>query len=393
MKSVSEKQQAKLVLEDGSEFLGWAFGKNRCIAGEVVFNTGMSGLVQALTDPGCKGQIFVCTWPIAGNCGVPVNKNGAPFFDENGIPVLLESENIQACGLIVSDLCEEPSHYSSKISLSSWLEKRNVPGIYGIDTRALATRLRERGTMRGKILVEGKSKQDGENPNFGDVSFNKINLSNHDGVALSEIKTYIPASKKGKIKIALVDCGVKANVIRCLLNRGVEVIRVPCNMDIGNIDYDGLFISNGPGDPKEYKKLIGAVKKALSSSKPVFGIGLGNLIIALAAGADTYKLPFGHRGQNQPCYENSSSEKDALPWSKSRCYVTSQNHGYAVRAETLPQGWKQWFTNANDNTVEGIRCEKKPFSAVQFYPEGCPGSRDVEFVFDRFIEQVKESKK
>ena len=375
----TEKKQAKLVLEDGSEFLGWAFGKNKSVAGEVVFNTGMSGLIQTLTDPGCKGQIFVSTWPIAGNIGVPVNKNGAPFFDEQGIPVILESEKIFVSGLIVSDLCEEPSHYSMKLSLSAWLEKGNIPGIYGIDTRALAIRLRKNGTMRGKILVEKKSEQESSNK-FSDISINKINLSNHNGVSYNEIKTYVPAAaKKTGIKIALIDCGVKANVIRCFLNRGIEVNRIPCNLDININDYDGLVISNGPGDPKEYKKLIEVIRGALSNKKPVLGIGLGNLIMALAAGADTFKLPFGHRGQNQPSTEEGTN----------RCYVTTQNHGYAVRAETLPQGWKQWFTNANDGTIEGILHENKPFSAVQFYPDGCPGSRDTEFVFDRFIEQIK----
>jgi len=372
MKKKTEVLQARLVLEDGSEFLGWAFGKNKSAAGEVVFSTGMSGLVQALTDPGCKGQIYVSTWPIAGNIGVPVCKNGTPFFDEQGIPITLESEKIHISGLVISDLCEEPSHYSCGLSLSDWLEKEKIPGIYGIDTRAVTIRLRERGTMRGKILIDGKSY----------VSLEKVNLSNHEGVSSNEIKTYTPAKKSG-IKIALIDCGVKANVLRCFLNRGVEVTRIPCNMDIDKTQYDGLLISNGPGDPKEYKKLIEIVRKSLSLDKPVLGIGLGNLIIALAAGADTYRLPFGHRGQNQPSAEAGTQ----------RCYVTTQNHGFAVRPESLPPDWSQWFTNANDGTIEGIKHEKKPFSAVQFYPEGCPGSRDTEFVFDRFINQIKEVKK
>ncbi|MCL2801418.1 MAG: glutamine-hydrolyzing carbamoyl-phosphate synthase small subunit [Treponema sp.] len=374
MKNDSERLEAKLILEDESEYLGWAFGKSRSVTGEVVFNTGMSGLIQSITDPACKGQIFVSTWPIAGNIGVPVNKNGAPFLDENEIPVIIESEKIQAAGLIISDLCEEPSHYASKISLSSWLEKGSIPGIYGIDTRALAMRLRERGTMRGKIII-------GENT--GNVSINKIKQSNSDGVALKEIKTYTPAGKKKGIKIALIDCGVKANVIRCLLNRGIEVNRIPCDIEIEISKYDGLIISSGPGDPKEYKKLIETIRKTLSGSKPVLGLGLGCNIIALAAGADTLKLPFGHRGQNQPSIEEGTS----------RCYITSQNQGYAIRPESLPKGWKQWFTNANDGVIEGIKKEGKPFSGVLFYPEGCPGSRDTEFIFDRFIDQVKESNK
>jgi carbamoyl-phosphate synthase small subunit len=369
----AEKQHAKLVLEDGSVFLGWAFGKLKCAAGEVVFNTGMSGLVQALTDPGCKGQIFVCTWPIVGNCGVPVNKNGAPFFDAQGIPDSLESEKIQITGLIISDLCEDPSHYSAKINLSTWLEKEKIPGIHGIDTRAIAIRLRDKGVMRGKIIIEGKN----------DIPFKKINLSNQNEISANGIKTYLPTAEKSKIKIALIDCGVKANIIRCLLNRGAEVIRIPCGNDFDKIDYDGLLISSGPGDPKEYTKLTDAVKKALSASKPVFGIGLGSLIIALACGADTKKMPFGHRGQNQPCIDEETK----------RCYVTSQNHGFTVTPESIPSGWTKWFTNANDGTIEGIKCEKKPFSGVQFYPEGCPGSRDLESLFDRFLNQVKESKK
>jgi len=385
MKNIGERQQAKLVLEDGSEFIGWAFGKRRCITGDVVFNTGMSGLIQALTDPGCKGQIFVSTWPIAGNIGVPVNKNGAPFFDEHGIPVLLESEKVQACGLIVSDLCEEPSHYACKLPLSAWLEKGNIPGIYGIDTRALAICLRERGAMRGKILMEDENKK-----GFIDIQINKINNSNKNGVQQKEIKTYVPSEKKAGVKIALIDCGVKANVIRCLLDRGAEITRIPCHLDFDVKDFgknfDGLLISNGPGNPKEYKKIIETVRAVLSGSKPVFGIGLGNLIMALAAGAETAKLPFGHRGQNQPSIEEGPNS------GKNRCYITTQNHGYTVRPGSLPQGWKQWFTNANDGSIEGIYNEKKPFSAVQFFPEGCPGSRDTEFVFDRFIKQIKESK-
>jgi len=383
MKKNVEKKQARLVLEDGSEFLGWAFGKNRSVAGEVVFNTGMNGLSQAITDPACKGQIFVSTWPMAGNIGASVNNNGAPFFDEHGIPLILESEKVEVGGLVVSDLCDEPSHYSMKITLSSWLEKCNVPGIFGIDTRALAIRLRKRGSMRGKILIDG-SKQ-----SLADISFNNINMSNHDDITPNEVKTYTPKKKSG-FKIALVDCGGKANVIRCLLNRGAEVIRIPCNHDLNGIDYDGLLISSGPGDPKEYVKLIDFTKNILGSSKPVFGIGLGNLIIALAAGADTYKLPFGHRGQTQPCFEGSGNLAKA---GKSRCFITTQNHSFAIRSETLPKGWTQWFTNANDGEIEGIKHENKPFSAVQFYPEGCPGARDTEFVFDHFINQIKEIKK
>ncbi|MDR0442921.1 MAG: glutamine-hydrolyzing carbamoyl-phosphate synthase small subunit [Treponema sp.] len=368
-------KQAKFVLEDGSEYFGWSFGKNRSLAGELVFNTGMNGLNHILTDPGSCGQIVVSTYPLAGNGGVHVKPNGEPFLDEQGLPLSLESEKIHVSGLVVSDLCREPSHYSSKLTLSSWLEKENVPGIYGVDTRALAVRLRERGTMRGKILVEGKT----------DVTLNQARLANPADVSHYEVKSFVPEGEKGnekRLNIALIDCGVKANIIRCFLARNAEVIRVPWNHDLSGIEYDGIFISNGPGDPKDCGKTIAAVRKMFSANKPIFGVGIGNLIIALAAGADTHKMHFGHCGQNQPCIEADSK----------RCYITAQNHGYAVRGETLPRGWQPWFINANDGSIEGIRCTDQPFAAVQFNPEGCPGPRDTEFLFDKFIEQVKERK-
>jgi carbamoyl-phosphate synthase small subunit len=329
----------------------------------------MGGLVQTLTDPASHGQILISTYPIAGNGGIPVRRNGMPYFDEQGLPISLESEKIQVCGLVVSDLCGKATHYSSGTTLSNWLEKEAVTGIYGIDTRALAVRLRERGTMKGKILVEGKS----------DVSLNSCLLSNPANVSNNAVKIF----GEGGLKVVLIDCGVKANIIRCLLARNVKIIRVPFSRNLEGIDYDGIVISGGPGDPKDCGKTIEIIRKAYELSKPIFGTGLGNLIMALAAGADTYKLSFGHRGQNQPSVEEGTG----------RCYVTSQNHGFAVRNGTVPGGWQTWFTNANDGAIEGIRCENKPFSAVQFYPEGCPGPRDTEFLFDRFIEQIKESKK
>ena len=369
-------RQAKLVLEDGAEYSGWSFGKGRSQAGEVVFSTGMTGYPQSLTDPGCRGQILVLTYPQTGNCGVPVSKSGEPFFDEHGIPVHFESERIQVSGFVISELCEQPSHFASGCTLTAWLEKGNIPGIFGVDTRAIATRLRERGVMRGKILVEGSR----------DVTLDSGVVTNPAAdVSQAEVKVYKPVNTESgkRIKIALVDCGVKANIIRCLLARNAEVIRVPWNHDLSGIEYDGLFLSSGPGDPKDCGKTIAMVRKAFTLGKPIFGISLGSQIMALAAGADTYKLPYGHHGQSQPCVETGTN----------RCYITSQNHGYAVRGDTIPRGWEAWFTNANDGTIEGIRCGKQPFSAVQFHPEGCPGPRDTEFLIDRFIEQVKETKK
>jgi carbamoyl-phosphate synthase small subunit len=375
---MTKNRQAKLVLEDGSEYSGWAFGKARSQAGEVVFTTGMTGYPQSLTDPSFRGQILVSTYPLAGNYGVPVKaKTGEPFFDEQGIPLHFESPHIQVSGFVVSELCEEPSHFASGSTLSAWLEKGNVPGVYGIDTRALTIRLRERGVMRGKILVEGGR----------DVTIDSGLVANPVAdVSHEEVKTFAPVntaaknSKDKRIRIALVDCGAKANILRCLLARNVEITRLPWNHDLSGIEFDGLFLSNGPGDPKDCGRTIALARKAFTLGKPIFGICLGNQIMALAAGADTYKLPYGHRGQNQPCVETGTG----------RCYITSQNHGYAVRNDTLPRGWEPWFINANDGTIEGIRSTKHPFSAVQFHPEGCPGPRDTEFLIDRFIEQVKE---
>jgi carbamoyl-phosphate synthase small subunit len=373
-------RQARLVLEDGSEYPGWSFGKARSQAGEVVFTTGMTGYPQSLTDPSFRGQILVSAYPLAGNYGVPVKaRTGEPFLDGQGIPLHFESPRVQAAGFVVSEACDEPSHFSSGSTLSSWLDKNNVPGVWGIDTRALTERLREHGVMQGKILVEG----------CRDVTLDSGITGNPVAdVSPKEVRTYLPpgagaegAGKPALLKIALIDCGAKANILRCLLARNVELIRLPWNHDLRGVEYDGLFLSNGPGDPKACGKTIAMTRRAFELGKPIFGICLGNQIMALAAGGDTYKLPYGHRGQNQPCCEAGTS----------RCYITSQNHGYAVRGDSLPRGWEPWFVNANDNTIEGIKSGRHPFSAVQFHPEGCPGPRDTEFLIDRFLEQVRDS--
>ncbi|MDR2417974.1 MAG: glutamine-hydrolyzing carbamoyl-phosphate synthase small subunit [Treponema sp.] len=369
---------ARLVLEDGSEYGGWSFGKPRSQAGEVVFTTGMTGYPQALSDPSFRGQILVATYPLQGNYGVPVKpKTAEPFFDEHGIPTHFESDRIQVAGFVVAEACDEPSHFTSGCSLSTWLDKNNVPGIYGIDTRALTIRLREHGVMRGKILVDGSR----------DVTIDS-GFVVHPVADVSPHKPHVytvnvsGAARDGVMRIALIDCGVKANILRYLLTRGVEIIRLPWNHDLSGIEYDGIFLSNGPGDPKACGKTIATVRRAFERGKPIFGICLGVQIMALAAGADTYKLPYGHRGQNQPCVDTETK----------RCYITSQNHGYAVRGDTLPKAWEPWFVNANDNTIEGIKSSKSPFSAVQFHPEGCPGPRDTEFLIERFLEQVREAK-
>jgi carbamoyl-phosphate synthase small subunit len=378
--------KAKLILEDGSEFAGFSFGKARPVCGEVVFTTGMTGYPQALTDPSFYGQILVATYPLVGNYGIPAKPDGGAFFDENRLPLYFESERPHVAAFIVAENCEQPSHYDARLTLAAWLEKNNVPALCGVDTRAITKRLRSRGVMRGTVLIEGEGAAAGTPDAALPLSAgtldagHQVAAGSHQVAAVSctELVRYrVPGGGKAP-RIVLVDCGVKANILRCLLAGGAELIRVPWDYDIAGLEYDGLFLSNGPGDPKACGKTIAALRRAFARGKPVFGVCLGVQIMALAAGADTYKLPYGHRSANQPCIEKGSG----------RCYITSQNHGYAVRAETLPADWEVWFTNANDGTVEGIRAKNAPFSAVQFHPEGCPGPRDTEFLMRQFLERA-----
>lgn len=349
-----------LQLEDKTKFKGVSFGADASISGEVVFNTGMTGYPETLTDPSYKGQILVLTYPLIGNYGVPSDEK-----DELGLSKNFESEKIQISGLIISDYSEDHSHYSAIKSLGSWLKEHNVPALYGIDTRALTKKLREKGVMLGKIVNNEDVKL--EDPN-------KRNL-----VAEVSIKNKTVYNKGGSKKVILIDTGVKNNIIRSLANRDIEVIRVPWDYDFLNEEYDGLFLSNGPGDPTMIKKTVENVKKAMSLGKPIFGICLGNQILGLAAGGKTYKLKYGHRSQNQPC--TSTIDK--------RCLITSQNHGFALNAKTLPKEWKEFFKNENDETNEGIYHETKPFKSVQFHPEATPGPVDADYLFDEFVKMLK----
>lgn len=351
---------AKLVLEDGSEFSGISFGYPGNTNGEVVFNTGMVGYPETMTDPSYRGQILVCTYPLIGNYGVPGNER------ENGLLKYFESEEIHCRALIVSDYSSEYSHWNAKRSLSDWMTEQKIPGIYGIDTRMLTRKLREKGTMLGKI-VTGREKE----IDFEDI--NKLDL-----VGQVSIKEKIEYKRDGK-KIVLVDCGTKNNIIQAFLKRNITVIRVPYDYDFTGEEADGVLISNGPGDPKMCSATIDNVRKLMASGKPMLGVCLGSQIMALAAGADTYKLKYGHRSHNQPCNETGTK----------RCYITSQNHGYAVNAETLPEDWREWFVNDNDGTNEGIIHISKPFFAAQFHPEASPGPDDTEFIFDMFLRALK----
>ncbi len=360
---MSNRVKARLVLEDGSVFEGYSFGAGCCSAGEVVFNTGMTGYVETLTDPSYYGQILVQTYPLIGNYGVPDGFDSEKAFD------FFESDGIKVKGLIVSQYSENFSHYQAKLSLSEWLKKENVPAITGIDTRRLTILLREKGVMKGKILIEDK-----------DIPFYNPSEENLvEKVSVKKPKIY----GKGEIKIALIDCGVKNNIIRCLLKRGVQVIKVPWDSDLKGLDYDGILVSNGPGDPSKCEKTIENVSSFLKGDKPVFGICLGNQIMALASWGKTYKLKYGHRGFNQPVLLNGTE----------KCFITSQNHGYAVDSSSLSEEWEIYFKNLNDNTNEGIIHKNGRHFAVQFHPEANGGPFDTEFLFDVFLSKVKENLK
>jgi len=351
----AEREKATLVLEDGSVFEGTSFGFAKGTAGEVVFNTGMVGYTESLTDPSYKGQILVLTYPLIGNYGVP-SSNGV-----STLPAAFESDRIQIQGLIVSQYSSQYSHWSAVKSLDCWLKEHEIPALYGVDTRTLTKRLRERGVMLGKIVLSEEACE------FHDP--NKENL-----ISMVSVKEPVRYAG-GKTRVVVIDCGCKEGIIRGLLARGVTVIRVPWDYDFLREDFDGVVISNGPGDPKMCGETVLNVRRALEANRPIFGICLGHQILALAAGADTYKLKFGHRSQNQPCLEMGTR----------RCFITSQNHGYAVATETLPAGWEPWFTNANDGTNEGIRHRSRPFMSVQFHPEASPGPLDPNYIFDEFL--------
>ena len=353
-----------LVLSDGTKFHGKSFGYDVPVAGEVVFNTAMMGYPESLTDPSYAGQLLTMTFPLVGNYGVP------PFtIEECGIPTFMESDKIYVSALIVSDYTEEYSHWNAVESLADWLKREHVPGITGIDTRELTKVLREHGVMMGKILF------DDEPDNIPEADYEGINFV--DRVSTKEIIRYNEGAGK---KVVLVDCGVKANIIRSLITRGVEVIRVPWNYDYTGMDYDGLFLGNGPGDPDMCNDAVEIIRKQMSmSKKPICGICMGNQLLSKAAGAKIYKLKYGHRGHNQPV-RMVGTEK---------CYITSQNHGYAVDASTLDKDWQELFVNMNDGSNEGIRHKENPWFTSQFHPEACSGPVDTYFMFDKFVETLK----
>jgi carbamoyl-phosphate synthase small subunit len=343
-----------LHLEDGTVLRGTHFGWQGSVAGEVVFNTGMVGYPECLTDPSYAGQILILTYPLIGNYGVPASEKAR-------VNAYLESERVQVAGLVVMEECTSANHWNSARSLADWLAAEKVPGLSGIDTRTLTQKLRTVGSMLGKLTYGAES-----------VPFRDPNQENLVAqVSLKEPVCY----GSGARRVVVIDCGCKSNTIRSLLQRGVAVKVVPWDWPVAEEPCDGVVLSNGPGDPRTCAATIEQVRRLFSRELPILGICLGSQILALAAGAETYKLKYGHRGQNQPCVLRGSQ----------RCFITAQNHGYAVDEKSLPPDWLPWFTNANDGTNEGIRHRSRPFWGVQFHPEAAPGPCDTEFLFDDFV--------
>ena len=378
-----------LILDDGSRFHGKSFGYEKPVAGEVVFNTAMTGYPESLTDPSYAGQLMTLTYPLVGNYGVP------PFtIEPNGLATFMESERIHAEAIIVSDYSEDFSHWNAVESLADWLKREQVPGITGIDTRELTKVLREHGVMMGRIVFD-----DVEN----EIDNSQLTIDNYedvnyvDRVSCKEIIVY--TGKESPLhfpittptaqlncqlstvncqlkRVVLLDCGVKSNILRCLLKRDVEVIRVPWNYDYNELEFDGLFISNGPGDPDTCDAAVQNIRRAMKNEKlPIFGICMGNQLLSKAGGAKIYKLKYGHRSHNQPVRMVGTE----------RCFITSQNHGYAVDNTTLTEDWEPLFINMNDGSNEGIKHKRNPWFSAQFHPEAASGPTDTEFLFDEFV--------
>lgn len=378
-----------LILDDGTRFRGQSFGYEKPVAGEVVFNTAMTGYPESLTDPSYAGQLMTLTYPLVGNYGVP------PFTIEgNGLATFMESEKIHAEAIIVSDYSENYSHWNAVESLADWLKREYVPGITGIDTRELTKVLREHGVMMGRIVFDdamdnGEWKMD----NYGEVNYvDRVSCKDIIVYAAGESKTFPVSTPKEELnsqlsifhsqlkKVVLVDCGVKTNILRCLLRRGVEVIRVPWDYDFNQLQFDGLFISNGPGDPDTCDAAVQNIRRAMANEKlPIFGICMGNQLLSKAGGARIYKLKYGHRSHNQPVRMVGTE----------RCFITSQNHGYAVdNASLSDSGAVMRFVNVNDGSCEGLDYPGKRAFSLQFHPEAHGGPRDCVSMFGLFAEMM-----
>ena len=349
-----------LILADGTCFKGESFGYEHPVSGELVFNTAMAGYPELLTEPASRGQLIVMTYPVIGNYGIqPMTA------DEFGLPTNAESEHAQARALIVSDKSDFYSHWNAKESLDSWMKREKVVGIEGVDTRELTKHIRNHGSMTAKILFDGKQKPE---------EYAYTNMLPE--VSVKEPVTY---NEGGSKTVVLVDCGAKAGVVRCLINEDLKVVRVPWNYNYSKIKMDGLVISDGPGNPSYCSEVVTALQKFMAKNDtPILGIGMGCLLMGLAGGMDTYKLKFGHHTQNQPVQLVGTD----------RCYITTQNHNYAIREDSVVGQWKVYLKNLNDGSVEGIYNTRKPWVGVMFHSESDQVNTDAKFIYDDFVSKL-----
>jgi len=370
---------AVLLLEDGTLFLGRGFGAEATVVGELVFNTGMVGYPESMTDPSYAGQVLCFTYPLIGNYGVPSGEEKDVF----GLPRYFESDGIKVTGLVVQESCQKPSHWASVQTLSRWMADQGVPGIEGVDTRALVSTIRERGVMMCALANGPQVANRRELKRLLEKAARYDSVDYVRRVSVSKAETYGVSEKR----VAVIDCGVKESIIRNMLGRGYSVVRMPFDSSYSDVmkqDPAGVIVSNGPGDPRLCVETVKTTARLVDSEVPVLGICLGEQVLGMSQGAETYKLKYGHRGQNKPVVDLVSG----------RGYVTSQNHGYAVDHKTLSKtGLRPWFVNADDKSVEGLLHESKPCIAVQFHPEAAPGPYDTEFVFDRFTQMILAQKK
>lgn len=372
---LSPRKEALLLLEDGSTFFGQGFGAEADVVGEVVFSTGMVGYLESMSDPSYAGQILAFTYPLIGNYGVPPYSHK----DVYGLPRFFESDSIKVKGIAVQEACEVPSHWASKRTLTKWMESEGVPGIQGVDTRALVTRLRESGVMMG-ILVNSAGAKDREGA--AELLSKAGSYSSQNLVRGVSVAKPVVHGAVGP-RVALLDCGVKYGIVRNLLARGFQVVRLPYDSSYSTVmksDPVGVVVCNGPGDPVMLTEMAKCVGTLVDSEVPVLGICLGEQVVGMSQGVETFKLKYGHRGQNKPCVDLATG----------RGYVTSQNHGYALSEKSLEgTELRRWFVNADDGTVEGVYHRARPCMAVQFHPEATPGPYDTEFVFDRFADMTR----
>lgn len=384
--STSVLPQAALHFKSGQSFIGRSFGAPKSIYGETVFSTSITSYTESMTDPSYRGQILVFTTPLIGNYGVPSNVTPV---DAQDVGVVLESQKIQCAAVVVSDVAEKFSHYLATESLASWCQRHDVPGITGVDTRAITRLLRDQGTTLGRLTVGSDASLPAPNPEeYWDPSLENL----VDQVSTKEPYVLNPS---GSLKIALLDFGAKANISRSLIRRGASVTVMPWNYDFNAVrdQYDGLFLSNGPGDPQHCLEAALILRRTLEEwSKPIFGICMGHQIIGMAAGLDAYRMTFGNRGHNQPVLALASSGSIKA----GRVYVTSQNHQYALKLQDpFPQGWEPFFINCNDSSVEGIKStvdSGKNVWGVQFHPESAGGPLDTIEMFSDFLAECAAHK-